>query len=93
MRKEAGLFHRVTEGLDLAGEPMPSESIVEILGDDRILIEKHMGITQYSSGKICVKVRYGCLAICGSQLELSQMTREVLVITGRIDTVAILRRH
>jgi len=92
MGRDMSLLRRMTEGLDLAGEPMPGETIVELSGDNRILIEKHMGITQYSRGKICVKVRYGSLAVCGCHLELSQMTRDMLVITGKIETVSILRR-
>lgn len=83
---------RLADGVDLSGEPMPGVPVVELAGDRRVLIERHGGVTEYSSQKICVKVRYGLVSICGCGLELACMTREQLVITGRIDGVQLLRR-
>ena len=83
---------RLADGVDLSGEPMPGVPVVELAGDRRVLIERHGGVTEYSSQKISVKVRYGVVSICGCGLELACMTREQLVISGRIDTVQLLRR-
>ncbi|MBQ7801805.1 MAG: YabP/YqfC family sporulation protein [Oscillospiraceae bacterium] len=84
---------RLVDGADLSGEPMPGVPVVELAGDRRVLIERHGGVTEYSGEKICVKVRYGTVAVCGCGLELTCMTREQLVITGRIDSLQLLRRR
>lgn len=83
---------RLADGADLSGELMPGVPVVELAGDRRVLIERHGGVTEYSSERICVKVRYGLVCICGCGLELTCMTREQMVVTGRIDCVQLQRR-
>ena len=78
---------------DLSGEPMPGIPLVEIAGDNRVLIENHRGVTEYSSNRIGIRVRYGVVLVCGQCMELSQMTKERLVISGRIDAISICRRN
>lgn len=92
MKMDRGFLNRLADGAELSGEPMPGQSIVELAGDRRVLIEHHYGVCQYSSEQIGVKVRYGQVLICGCGLELTRMTREQLVISGRIDGVTLLRR-
>lgn len=86
-------MRHLADGLDLAGESLPGVPVVELAGENRVLIERHGGVTQYSTQKICVKVRYGQVQVCGCELELTQMTREQLIIYGRIDSVHLLRRR
>lgn len=81
------------ERLDLPGEAFPGQVLVEIAGENRVLIEHHCGVREYSPERISVKVKYGLLQICGSCLELRCMTKEQLVISGRIDCVMLKRRN
>lgn len=83
---------RLADSADLDAEPLPGVPVVELAGEHRVLIERHGGVTEYSCERICVKVRYGTVAVSGCNLELTRMTREQLVISGRIDCVQLLRR-
>ena len=83
---------KLADGADLSGEPLPGMPIVEIAGECRVLIERHGGVTEYSRERISVKVRYGTVTVCGCGLELTRMTKEQLVISGRIDGVQLQRR-
>lgn len=85
-------IQRIADGADLASEPLPGVPIVEVAGERRVLIERHGGVTEYSRERICVKVCYGAVCVCGESLELTRMTREQLVISGRIDCVQLQRR-
>lgn len=85
-------FEQLADGADIAAEPLPGQSIVEIAGDRRVLIENHFGVKAYSREKIVVKVRFGFVSVCGCGLELMRMTKEQLVIRGRIDAVTLQRR-
>ena len=91
MERRKGMWEKLFESADLPGEPLPGQSVVELAGDRRVLIENHRGVTEYGQGKISVRVRYGIVVVCGCGLELSRMTREQLVITGRIDGVTLHR--
>ncbi len=74
-------------------DSLPGQPIVEIAGDSRVLIECHKGVLAYSRERIQVGVRYGTLCICGCGLELVHMSREKLIICGRIDSVSLQRRR
>ena len=85
-------MQKLADSADLSTETMPGLPIVEIAGDSRVLIERHNGMTEYSRERICVKVRYGCVCVCGCGLELTRMSREQLIVSGKIDGVVIQRR-
>ena len=92
MNRRRGFLERLAEGADLPGEAMPGQPLVELAGDRRVLIENHKGVTEYGRERISVRVRYGQLVVCGCGLELARMTKEQLVIIGRIDGVTLHRR-
>ena len=85
-------LERLAEDTDLPMEPMPGQPIVELAADSRVLIENHHGVKAYSREQIIVKVKFGCVCICGCGLEVMRMTREQMVIRGRIDGITLQRR-
>ena len=88
MRNRIGLW----EHLDLPDETIPGEVLVEIAGENRVLIEQHRGVHEYSRERIGVNVRFGIVQVLGSCLELRCMNREQLVISGKIDSVHLVRK-
>lgn len=86
-------IQHIADSADLAGEAIPGQSLVEIFGERRVLIEHHCGVTEYGREKIRIKMRYGSLCVSGVGLELSRMSAEQLIISGRIDSVSIIRRR
>ncbi len=79
------------DGADLPGESLPGQSLLELYGDNRVLIENHQGILEYGTQKIQVKVKYGCICICGQGLQLCRMQGQQLVIVGRVESIGINR--
>lgn len=71
---------------------LPGVPVVELAGDRRVLIENHKGVVEYGKERICVKVQYGLLCICGIDMELAKMSKEQLVIAGKIESVSIHRK-
>lgn len=82
-------WEALLEEAGLPGELVPGQSLLELAGQSRALIEGHSGITEYGSDRIRVRVRFGEVCICGAGLELTSMTKEQLVISGRIDAVTL----
>ena len=91
MKRE--IMQRISAAADMVDAPLSGIPLVEIAGDSRVLIEHHFGVTEYGRCQICVRVKYGILIINGSRLELARMTRELLVVTGCIDSVRLERRR
>lgn len=92
MGKGSRFLDRIAEGADLPGETLPGQSVLELMGDNRVLIEQHRGVQEYSRERIGVKVRFGTVCVSGCNLELIHMTKEQLVIRGRIDAITLKRR-
>ena len=78
-----------------AGSPpcpaTPGLPLTEIAGDRRVLIENHLGITEYGPEKIQVRVRFGAICVQGCGLRLALMAKDRLVIFGEIRAVQFLR--
>lgn len=92
MKQSRHWLDRLADQADLPGEAGIGQPLIELAGDRRVLIEHHQGVTQYGREKICVKVKYGTVAVCGCGLELARMTKGQLIICGRIDSVNLVRR-
>ena len=71
---------------------LPKAPIVEIAGQSRLLIENHLGVLGYSLNEIRVSVGYGSICVTGRDLRLLQMSKEQLVICGRVDAVHLFGR-
>ena len=82
-------FDRFFDRVDLLGEIPPGWPLVEILGNQRVLIENQNGVCCYDPCNIKIKVRRGLISVTGEKLELRQMTRNQVVITGTIYDVAL----
>ena len=67
-------------------------TLIEIAGDCRLLMERHLGVLEYDSENICVGTTFGSVVVSGCKLELMQMTNTMLVITGKITSVVMQRR-
>lgn len=76
---------------DLPSELLPGRFLLEILGQDRVLIENHQGIWEYGDERICVKTSFGSVSVCGKGLHLSCLSRERLVINGPICQILVTR--
>ena len=86
-------LQRLSDTISRANDMLPGMPVVEMVGDRRILIENHRGVVQYGTEEICVKVKFGIVRILGSRMELAKMTKEQLVITGIIKSLAVQRKE
>lgn len=91
MKREQSWTNRLLQGMELGGESMPLQPVLELCGDRRVLIENHFGVSEYSLERIRVEVRFGQIMICGSNLQLRKMQGQMLVIAGKIDTICVKR--
>lgn len=83
---------RLTSAADLPDEAVPGQPLVEVFSSFRVLVENHMGVTEYGDSVIQVKVKFGSICVCGTNLELALMTKGQLIITGCIESIQLNRR-
>ena len=91
MNQNSKIIRRLSGLLDMSAQQLQEVPIVELAGTKRVLIENHQGVVSYSSESICVLVKFGKIAVSGSELEICHISRYQLVITGNISGVQIER--
>lgn len=91
MARHDKILNRLAGKLDLSSQPLPGVPIIEIGGDRRVLIENHRGVTEYGKERICIQVKYGKVIVSGVNLELGFMSKQQLIVCGRIDSVTLER--
>ena len=87
MGKGEHLLRQLADRMELTGEPLPGQPVAELWSNRRVLIENHRGIVAYSGDRIAVKVKFGLLEVTGEELELTRMTGETLIISGKIQGI------
>ena len=92
MKKQHGWMNRLLDRVELSGEPLPRQPLVELAGDRRVLVENHCGVTEYRPDQIQIQVPYGQICILGRALSMVQVTVSQLVITGCVDELRLIRR-
>ena len=92
MRRGNKLMKHLLNAADLPEEPIPGQPIVEIVGQQRVLIENHMGVIAYDDCMVRAKVKNGAICVEGSHLILTRMTRGQLIISGAIESIKLERR-
>ena len=92
MSGQRGYWYRLLDTMDLPAEPSVVFPLVEIVGNQRLLIENHNGVSVYGKKEICICTRNGEIVVRGCELTLAQMTKERLIITGTIECVSLYGR-
>lgn len=91
MARDRNFIQRLANAADIQDAPLPGIPLVEIAGDSRVLIENYFSVTQYDPCCVRVKVKFGYICVCGTNLELSRMSKGQLVVTGCIGQVQVVR--
>lgn len=76
----------------LETEVAPLQPVIELFGNERVLIENHHGVCKYSCEEISVRMKYGILTVRGAGLNIAVMTKQRLVICGKIRGISICER-
>ena len=89
MERKQRILQGIADGMNLPGEGLPGITVAEIWGQGRVLIEHHRGVIGYCREEILVRVSFGELSVTGSNLQLTMMTREQLIISGTISGLCL----
>lgn len=78
---------RLDKVLEMPKEISSNEPKITILGFNQMLIENYKGILEYQEFFIRVNTYIGILNINGFNLNLSEMTADDILITGKIESL------
>lgn len=55
----------------------------------RVLVENHLGITDFAPDRVCLKTKRGDMAVIGEGLCLAQAWQNAVIIEGRILSILL----
>ena len=87
MRQGENILDTLADMMGADSTPLPGKLLVEICDQKRVVVENHRGVIGYSCNEVQVKLCRGCLCIGGVDLSIHKMSKEQLVVTGRIDSI------
>ena len=85
--QRGGIYERFGRLSSLGGGSAPGVPLIEMLSDKRVLIENHQGICRYTREQICIYAQHGVLCVNGQNLYLEKMSKEQMIITGKVNGV------
>lgn len=91
MDKRKPMLRLLAEAVDVPRELLPGEPLIELVGNQRVMIENHTGILAYSCSCICVQICGGSISVQGKNLTITRMRHKQLVIVGTISGIEIDR--
>lgn len=78
------LRERIADGLDASKEVILDVPKIVFIGSREVVIENYKAISEYTDKKIVMESNPLGLTVCGANLEIRSITREMLFITGKI---------
>lgn len=71
------------------GDVLQMRTLLELYGQERLLVEQHRGILRYGDDCIRIAATFGTLVVEGTELRLCCMSRSQLVIRGRLRAIRL----
>lgn len=85
------ILKHMTDVAAQAGDTLAKQTLLELCGEHRVLIEHHAGVLEYSRKVVRVKVRFGAIQIEGTNLIICKMMADQLVVMGDVNSIMLLK--
>ena len=85
--KNVKVQNRIDRLLEIPEEISSMEPKVTLMGFKEMLIENYKGILEYQEFYIRISTHIGIINVNGYNLNLSEMTTDDILITGKIESV------
>lgn len=87
-KKQGKIKCKIVEGLALPKDLMLGSSILQIFGNSEIYLENYIGIMEYNSDCIRIKIKEGSVEISGKCLCISYYSNEEMKISGFLHNIS-----
>lgn len=80
---------RIPEMLGIPDQTLPGIPIIEIYGNERVLIEGQCRVVQYGCSVIKLRNACGFVCVCGCGLSVAELSQSKMIITGNIQSISM----
>ncbi len=82
---------KVADAIDISKEVILDAVVISVIGDRELMLENYKNIIAYSDTCIRVKAKPYPVKITGKGLEIRNINRDLLFITGRIHQFGFIK--
>ena len=86
-------IREAAEQLDLPEGFLHGQPLLTMDGDMQLMVERHLGITEYGEDRICIAAKDYTIQIQGARMHLTAMDKDSIRIRGQIVGVIYLYRE
>ena len=86
-------IREAAEQMDLPEGFLHGKPLLTLDGDLQLMVERHLGITEYGEQQICIAAKEYNIQIQGERMHLTAMDKESIRIRGRIFSIGYLYRE
>ena len=83
---------KITDTIGLHAESVLGTPVLELCGDERVLVENVKKVISFCEDEVLLTVCYGCIRVVGKGLVLDYLGSDRILIVGRILTIGIERK-
>jgi sporulation protein YqfC len=87
MKKQDEIKKSIAEILELPKDILLDLPKIIMIGSLQIYIENHKGIIEYTSNRVRIHTKSGCIRIIGKDLQIKNIVIDEIVIVGEIHQV------
>ncbi|MDD4797349.1 MAG: YabP/YqfC family sporulation protein [Eubacteriales bacterium] len=84
-----GFGERITEMLEIPGETMFKLPSLQWTGRDRLYVQNHRGILDYTPQWLVIDTVEGSYKVSGQDLRLEMLSKEALLLRGAIVSITL----
>lgn len=81
------LKKKIADAVDISKDVILDTVLIRATGNSELIIENYKGITEYTESNIRLKANPENIKICGTNMELSNISDEMLCICGTINKI------
>lgn len=82
---------RFSDALDIPEEIVLDVPAIKIVSNNKIIIENHKGIIEYSKTNVRINSKIGIVVLKGNDFVIKYITQDEIVLEGEIETVEFIK--
>ena len=87
------LRNKLSDNLEIPNNAISNNFEMKVQGNNKIIIENHLGITVYENDAVGIKTKEHNLMIKGSKFKIEEINDYILVIKGIIEEIKIISKE
>jgi sporulation protein YqfC len=93
MGKFSNIRSKLADDLEIPNDAMTDNFDLRMHGNKKVIIENHLGISNYENDEVGIKTVENNILIKGSKFKIEEINNYKVIIKGNIDEILFLKKE